>query len=71
MGYSKGGVITMVLLAALLAGFGAWQFGGIGLTDGEEAIEGEHGEREGGRYGEYEEYEEDEDHEEDEEYDDD
>lgn len=64
MGYSKGAVIVMLLLAAGLAGFGASQFGGIGLTDGEEAIEAEHGEREGGRYGEYEEDE----HEEDEEY---
>ncbi|HKJ77305.1 MAG TPA: hypothetical protein VKA64_08870 [Gammaproteobacteria bacterium] len=68
MGYSKGAVLVMLLLAAGLAGFGAWQFGGIGLTDGEEAIEREHGEREGGRYGEY---EEDEDHEEYEEYEED
>lgn len=67
MGYSKSAVATMLLLAALLAGFGAWQFGGIGLTDGEEAIE--HGERGDSRYGGYD-YEEDEDHEEDEEYDD-
>lgn len=68
MGYSKGAVIVMLLLAAALAGFGAWQFGGIGLTDGEEAIE--HGERGDSRYGGYE-YEEDEDHDEYEEYEED
>lgn len=65
MGVSKGAVFAMLLLAALLVGFGAWQFGGIGLTDGEDAIEGEHAEYEGGRYRGHEEDEDDEEYEED------
>ncbi len=31
----KGGVLAMLLVAALLTGFGFWQFGGVGLGDGE------------------------------------
>jgi len=39
----KGAVVTMVLIAALLAGIGVWQFGGLGLGGGEEhESEGEH-----------------------------
>ena len=32
----KGAVVTMVVLAALLAGIGVWQFGNLGLGGGEE-----------------------------------
>lgn len=40
MQQSKQAVLSMGLLAALLAGFGIWQFGGIGLGGGKS----EHGE---------------------------
>lgn len=46
MQQSKAAVVTMVLLAAGLAGFGAWQFGGVGLFAGEREEGGhEHEER--------------------------
>jgi len=48
---AKGGVTTMVLLAALLAGFGLWQFGGGGLS-GEGNDGHEHEEHEGHPSGE-------------------
>ena len=61
MGVSKTAIGVMVLLAALLAGFGLWQFGGLGLAGGEH--EREHAER-GYGYDE-DDYEEDEEHEDD------
>lgn len=35
MQQSKGGVLSMLIVAALLTGFGFWQFGTVGLGDGE------------------------------------
>lgn len=32
---AKGGILTIVLMAALLAGFGIWQFGGAGIGGSE------------------------------------
>lgn len=42
---SKGGILTMLVIAVLLAGLGYSQFGNVGLGDGEfEGEEHEHGE---------------------------
>ena len=35
MQQTKGGILTMLIIAVLLAGFGFWQFSGVGLGDGE------------------------------------
>lgn len=56
MAVSKGAIGVMILLAVVLAGFGVSQFGNIGLTDGEEAIEQGHEKRSDGREEEHEEY---------------
>ena len=39
----KGAIVTMVILSAVLAGLGIWQFGGLGLGGGDEhEAENEH-----------------------------
>lgn len=35
MQQSKGGILSMLIVGALLAGFGFWQFGNVGLGGGE------------------------------------
>jgi uncharacterized membrane protein YkoI len=44
MQVSKAAVIFMLLLAALLTGFGVWQFGAVGLRGGEHEREHENAE---------------------------